>query len=214
MNPSPNAMNGLAVATSAAFTVFAIIIGSRFTPPASLYAWHPALMSTAIALCGASSSLAVRARAIAPGKARQRAFWAHLALNVLGVVCWTSGSYVIYANKSANGKSHLTSTHGFVGAVGTVVLVCADILGVASFNALGVLARFNLTRYSMRVKATHRVAGYVAFALGIIAASMRTDHPSIGYGHSARMIAGFSLWGGFLALGVAAVTTPEWNRVK
>ena len=214
MTPNPNVMNALAAAAAASFAVFAVVIGSRFVPPASLYAWHPALMSAAIALCGASSSLAVRARAIAPGKARLRAFWTHLALNVLGVVCWTSGAYAIYANKSANGKPHLTSTHGFVGAVGTVALVCADLLGVASFNALGVLARFDLTRYSARVKSTHRLAGHIAFVLGVVAASMRTDHPSIGYSVSARMIADFSLWGGVLALGFAALTTPEWNRVK
>lgn len=213
--------SALAVASSIGFIVFGVTVGSQFVPVDSLYAWHPTLMSVAIALCGTSSALGVYARTIPPSSARLRAFWTHMGLNVIGGLCWLCGAYAIYANKRKSGKAHFTSNHGVVGALATAVVLCAALpLGDLSFGALGMLARIDSilgTRWSRHlasVKRAHRLSSHLAMCLGIVAASMRTGHVSIGYGEAGRAVADFALWGGALALGISAVSTPEWNRIK
>ena len=132
----------VAIAGSACFGLWMTV---HFVPPNNLFAWHPLLMGAAIGSCGASSALGVRARAMAPGRARLATLWSHLWLNAFGTACWLLGFFAIYANKNKLGKSHFSTTHGTIGMWSTLALVVTFALGVASFNALGVLARFGWT---------------------------------------------------------------------
>ena len=198
----------VAIAGSACFGLWMTV---HFVPPNNLFAWHPLLMGAAIGSCGASSALGVRARAMAPGRARLVTLWSHLWLNAFGTVCWLLGFFAIYANKNKLGKSHFSTTHGTIGMWSTLALVVTFALGVASFNALGVLARFGWTAATRRVKAAHRSLGLFVIFAGMFTASLHTGHSSIGYGAGGKALSDVALGVAASALLLAAVSTPAWS---
>jgi len=191
--------------------VFRDVDGGHFVPPTNLFAWHPLLMSAAIGACGASAALGVRARAMAPGRARLATLWAHLWLNAAGTACWLLSFYAIYANKNKLGKPHFATTHGTIGMWSTLALVVTFALGLASFNALGVLARFGWTAATRKVKAAHRALGLFVVFAAMFTASLNTGHSSVGYGTGGKALSDVALGAAAAALGAAAFSTPAWS---
>lgn len=210
--PSSSAMaSAPTVVAIAGSTCFAMWMGAHFVPPTNLFAWHPLLMSVAIGACGASAALGVRARAMAPGRARLATLWAHLWFNAVGTACWLLGFYAIYANKNKLGKPHFATTHGTIGMWSTLALVVTFALGLASFNALGVLARFGWTASTRKVKAAHRALGLFVVFAAMFTASLNTGHSSVGYGAGGKALSDVALGAAAAALGVAAFSTPAWS---
>jgi len=210
--PSSSAMaSASTVVAIAGSACFATWMGVHFVPPTNLFAWHPLLMSAAIGACGASAALSVRARAMAPGRARLATLWAHLWLNAAGTACWLLGFYAIYANKNKLGKPHFATTHGSIGMWSTLALVVTVALGLASFNALGVLARFGWTAATRKVKAAHRALGLFVVFAAMFTASLNTGHSSVGYGAGGKALSDVALGAAAASLGVAAFSTPAWS---
>ncbi|KAI8764252.1 cytochrome b561 domain-containing protein 2 [Biomphalaria glabrata] len=126
--------------------VFPAIIIYSVVPGSSLFSWHPTLMSIAFSLLTLEGIIIFSQNSsLFPNMSRASKASIHYLVMGSAVTCALVGFYVIYLNKENAGKSHLTSWHGFLGAI-TVGYACLQSTG-------GSLAKYyNYTKRFLNVK--------------------------------------------------------------
>ncbi|KAI8053892.1 hypothetical protein BDF22DRAFT_655004 [Syncephalis plumigaleata] len=81
----------------------------------------------------------------------------HRYLQTLALCTITSGFFVIYCNKVLNGKAHLTTWHGIIGLMATVLMLVQGLVGALLVYMPGLFGGQLKSRHYYRL---HRVFGY------------------------------------------------------
>ncbi|KAM9327283.1 transmembrane reductase CYB561D2 [Gastrophryne carolinensis] len=142
-----------------ALTIFMIYVS---TPGATLFSWHPFLMTLAFSFFMTEAILVFSPdssplRSLSR-KARVRAHW---ILQLLALLCALLGVGIIYANKVLHGKPHFATWHGLVGLL-TILWAVVQNLGGVTLLYPKLVQRWTLgTR-----KLYHATSGLLNYLLG------------------------------------------------
>uniref|UniRef100_A0A8C5PYS4 ascorbate ferrireductase (transmembrane) n=1 Tax=Leptobrachium leishanense TaxID=445787 RepID=A0A8C5PYS4_9ANUR len=154
------ALSGAAAHLAAfTFTVYMIFVSQ---PGASLFSWHPFLMTLAFSFLMTEAILV-----FSPDSSLLRSFSrkvrarAHWILQLLAVVCALLGLGIIYTNKVQNGKPHFVTWHGLLGAV-TVLWSVVQSMGGVSLLYPKLMQRWPLATR----KLYHATTGLLGYLLG------------------------------------------------
>lgn len=161
----PEGREGDAVAQIVAIVSVAVFLGITWimtlTSGSSFvwFAWHPLLLSLAIALFTygiLTLQPTSQARTKAAGLARHQ-----LAMIILGIPLALLGFLAIFFTKIAHGRAHFTTWHAISGITTIVALVAQVVLGGGSVWFNGRL--FGGNPKAKSIWKYHRVVGYVTF---------------------------------------------------
>ncbi|XP_048873340.1 transmembrane reductase CYB561D2 [Brienomyrus brachyistius] len=143
-------------------TVFTVCIAVLARPGASVFSWHPFLMSLAfsffmteaVLLFSPDCSLVGKL----PHKTKGRYHW---ILQTLAAICAVLGLSAIFYNKHLNSKSHFSTWHGLLGLVAVCYAVIQSVGGVSLMyhKLIKGLSLAKLKRY-------HAASGLVLYLLG------------------------------------------------
>lgn len=132
-------------------------------PKIQLFAWHPTMMFTAMALLGPAAALAVQTRKLsASSSTRLGLVLAHGAIQFTAVACAAAGFWAIYTNKENFGKEHFSSRHSKLGLLAMAGYVSA--VGYAVTKTLTTKGTMPTWRDNM-----HRIGGVIGVGLGAAA---------------------------------------------
>ncbi|OCT83263.1 hypothetical protein XELAEV_18025800mg [Xenopus laevis] len=131
-------------------------------PGATLFSWHPFLMTLAFSFLMTEAILV-----FSPDSSLLRSFsrrarvQVHWVLQLLCVVCSLLGLGIIYSNKVLQGKPHFSTWHGLLGVL-TVFWALLQSLGGVSLLYPKLVQRWKLASR----KLYHATAGLIGYLLG------------------------------------------------
>ncbi|CAG06898.1 unnamed protein product, partial [Tetraodon nigroviridis] len=144
--------------------IFTIFVTLQSRPGSSLFSWHPFLMTLAFSLFMTEAILIFSPHGFPIQKLTYRTkSRCHWILQGLCVSCAVLGVAAIYYNKHLNGKPHLTSWHGVLGAMTLWVVM------LQSLAALPLLYPSLAKGWSLaRLKRYHAATGMLTYLLGSV----------------------------------------------
>ncbi|XP_063847873.1 transmembrane reductase CYB561D2-like [Scylla paramamosain] len=147
--------------------VFVLYITYLARPGSSLFSWHPFLMSLAVTqftgLMAEAVSLFTK-YSLATGRPHSTRVTAHWVLLAAAAIAHGLGYAAIYYTKESKNKPHLTSWHGSLGFVTSLVLWTQVSVGVFA-KYPKVLERFVSLR---ALREGHSLSGSLCFVLGVV----------------------------------------------
>lgn len=151
-----------------------------------LFAWHPALMSVGFLSFMTEGLITARELRPTEGAVRVARLWHHAKIQCAAALCVLLGFYAIWENKRRNGKAHLTSLHGKLGAVTLALALGSPLGGAVSFRAVGLLPRLPLA-WHPTIKWAHRWGGALAWHMALVTMAVVVPHKAVLLGVSARV---------------------------
>lgn len=144
-----------------AFVIFSVAAAFMVTPSWPVWFWyHPAAMLLGyVAFMGNG----VLVKKIA-GKTNTKI---HGWLMTIGTVAAVFGWYVIYSNKEASGKKHITTWHGLLGVI-SLLGTCSSAVG----GFVGLHPDFGLMTKSKWIRLIHRYDGIAMVVLAFVVCVM------------------------------------------
>eukprot|EP00053_Salpingoeca_punica_P006706 m.62932 g.62932 ORF g.62932 m.62932 type:complete len:204 (+) comp13817_c0_seq2:35-646(+) len=135
----------------------------------SLFSWHPFCMTLAVVgtLPWAISRFQQPSGQGTPNRTDRT--WSHFRLMAFTALLMAIGHYAIYATKEAYGKPHLTSWHGLLGAIASILIIMQTFSNSAFLypeRIKDMVAKIGGFKVAYRV---HRLMGMTTFSLATTA---------------------------------------------
>jgi hypothetical protein len=192
-----------------------IMLTSSLTgiPQIQLFAWHPTMMFTAMALLGPAAALAVQARKLSSSSStRFGLVLAHGSIQFTAAACAAAGLWAIYTNKNNFGKPHFTSRHSRLGLL--ALAAYAGGLGYAVTKTLTTKGTMPTWKDKL-----HRIGGVVAVAAGAAAVCTGIVHekwmpPNMDFATQALIAASALFSAAIVATGYFLPASPGSGKDK